>query len=319
MAMRLNNESKRLKVIGFLLLVLLSPICAFTFAPNRRHPLQLEWQQQTTTTLHLQWEDVIFNVEAAASSLASTSLDNVSFSSLPIMYIAGLLTGVSPCVWGLLPLTMSYITTAAGERNDGKVWIPTLVFATGLASVFMTFGIVAATAGTLLGPSNQLAIVSNIICLAMGFQLLELIQLPLLSLNTVLAKKSTDVTLLDASGNILSNQPAPSGSLLRTFFLGASSALVASPCSTPVLTSMLAFCAKTHHPEVGAGLLGMYSLGYSTPLLVVAATGGQLLTKGNAQPWVTQMTGAVLVWIGTKGVLTAVLGDASLAGLAILE
>jgi len=57
------------------------------------------------------WEDIVYRAESVASSLASVSLKDPSnlVTSIPIMYGAGLLTSVSPCVWGLLPLTVSYI------------------------------------------------------------------------------------------------------------------------------------------------------------------------------------------------------------------
>jgi cytochrome c-type biogenesis protein len=113
--------------------------------------------------------------------------------------------------------------------------------------------------------------------------------------------------------------------LLRTFFLGGSSALVASPCATPVLTSILAFVASSKSPLLGAALLFGYTLGYSTPLLLVASTGGQALAKlrqsnsgiyGKIAPWVTPFTAGILLWYGTDGMLTTILGDPSLAGLA---
>ena len=314
-----SSSNHRIKVPIFFFgmivvaIMMLVPRCS-SFAPPATSVLR------TKSKLHLQWEDVVYSAEAAAASLATNSLDHISLTTIPVMYGAGLLTSVSPCVWGLLPLTMSYITTAAGERNDKNPTIPTLVFAAGLASVFMTFGVIAATAGTLFGggPSTPLGLLSNLISLTMGLQLLELLQLPLPSINNIFqSSSSNDLILLDASGNILSNTngDGDGGSLLRTFFLGASSAVVASPCATPVLTSILAFCTA-HHPAVGAGLLGMYSLGYSTPLLVVAATGGQVF---RGAPWVTQLTGGVLVCLGTQGILTALLGDASLAGLEIID
>ena len=302
------------------------PRCSAFVPPVTSHTKSTSISK-SKSKLFLQWEDIVYSAEAAAASLATNSLDHVSLTTIPVMYGAGLLTSVSPCVWGLLPLTMSYITTAAGERNDKNPTIPTLVFAAGLASVFMTFGVIAATAGTLFGggPSTPLGLLSNLISLAMGLQLLELLQIPLPSINNIFQSSSSssstkDLILLDASGNILSSTTsttgnANSGSLVRTFLLGASSAVVASPCATPVLTSILAFCTA-HHPAVGAGLLGMYSLGYSTPLLVVAATGGQVF---RGAPWVTQLTGGVLVCLGTQGILTALLGDASLAGLEIIE
>merc|ERR1719189_523126 len=63
-------------------------------------------------------------------------------------------------------------------------------------------------------------------------------------------------------------------SLLRTFLLGGSSALVASPCATPVLTSILAYVTASRNPALGAALLFSYTAGYSTLLLVIGATGG---------------------------------------------
>jgi len=63
------------------------------------------------------WEDVIYNAQSAATNLAGNSLKEASFSSFPLMYGAGLLASVSPCVWGLLPLTMSYIYCSGRKRR----------------------------------------------------------------------------------------------------------------------------------------------------------------------------------------------------------
>jgi cytochrome c-type biogenesis protein len=71
-------------------------------------------------------------------------------------------------------------------------------------------------------------------------------------------------------------------------------------------------------------------LGYATPLLLVAATGGQALANlkssegnsvyGKIAPWVTPLTAGVLLWYGTNGLLTSFFGEPSMAGLApILE
>merc|ERR1712232_383617 len=104
------------------------------------------------------------------------------------------------------------------------------------------------------------------------------------------------------------------GSLFRTFLLGGSSALVSSPCATPVLTSILAFVSKANDPFLGAFLLLGYTVGYSTPLLLVAASGGQILTNlsaredsvyGKVAPWITPLTGGILLWYGINGLLAA--------------
>ena len=315
-------------------------------------------QQRTTTTRPptarpmLGWEDVVFNAESVASTWASTSLQDPSnlVTSLPIMYGAGLLTSFSPCVWGLLPLTMSYISNAAGDREDQQTTLPTVAFAAGLAAVFCTLGVTAAQLGGVFGGSqggpddlNLIGIFSNLIVFVMGLQLLELIRVPLPSMDFLRDKVNPSSSgtngqpiLLDGSGKILSDKNSndqksqEQGSLFRTFLLGGSSALVASPCATPVLTSILAFVAKTQNPVLGGALLLGYTLGYSTPLLLLASTGGQALVDLKKQsqgsgvwskvaPWVTPFTAGILLWYGTNGFLTALLGDPSLAGLQVLE
>lgn len=301
----------------------------------------------------------MFNAESAAGALASTSLQggtpNSLLASLPVMYAAGLLTSVSPCVWGLLPLTLTYISQAAGERADKRATLPTVMFALGLASVFCTLGVAAAKLGGVLGGASSasssspglglvLPVLSNAVCLLMGLQLLDLIQIPFLSLDFArkrarTSSSSSEPILIDGTGRIMSSQEesdgdSNGGSLLRVFLLGGSSALVASPCATPVLTSILAFVAGSSDQSavLGALLLLVYTLGYSTPLLWIAGTGGQALARlrdenegggsssarfGAVSQWVTPLTAGILLWYGTTGMLTAVFGDPSLAGMVI--
>jgi cytochrome c-type biogenesis protein len=242
-------------------------------------------------------------------------------------------------VWGLLPLTISYISTAAGEREDKGTALPTLFFALGLASVFCSLGLVAATVGgAIYGNSGNtnilLPLISNAVCCLMGFQLLDLIKLPLPSLQPSGVKKSSDEPILiDGSGKILSKDGGKDekSSLFRTFLLGGSSALVASPCATPVLTSILAYVANSSDPVLGTVLLLVYTLGYSTPLLLTAATGGKALVKlkelgedetsvyAQIAPLVTPFTAGILLWYGTNGLLTSTLGNPSLAGIGMMN
>ena len=211
---------------GFLTLLMFLPWCdSFTSTIHTRN-------NHNTRLLMANWDDVVINAQSAASSLASTSLEDPSnlLSSIPVIYGAGLLTSVSPCVWGLLPLTMSYISTAAGEREDKDIALPTLAFALGLATVFCSLGLAAATVGGVVygnsGSTNiLLPLVSNAICCLMGFQLLDLVTIPLLSLQTQggkLKKQSNDQPILiDGSGKIMStDDDKKEGSLFRTFLLG---------------------------------------------------------------------------------------------------
>ena len=287
----------------------------------------------TTSALQaLSLDEIIYNAGSTANDLATSSLssDHNLLQTLPLLYAAGLLTSVSPCVWGLLPLTMSYISNAAGERADQQTTLPTLAFAGGLATVFCSLGVAAAELGGVFGSSGGTVwtgVLSNGICLAMGLKLLELVELPLPSLNVL--REEEEPLFIDANGQVMQSKrkQREGGSLVRTFLLGGSSALVASPCATPVLTSILAYVAQAHNAGLGALLLLGYTLGYSTPLLLVASTGGKALVEiknkkgwySEIAPWITPLTGGILLWYGTNGLLTSILGDPSMLGLPIIE
>lgn len=93
---------------------------------------------------------------------------------------------------------------------------------------------------------------------------------------------------------------------------GASSALVASPCCTPVLASILGFIATSQDPALGLVLLLTYSIGYTTPLMAAGTASGVLsrLMSANGLKWITPASGALLISYGTYNGLSALFGAA---------
>jgi len=342
-----NSSRITRTLFGAILLQLFASVCvteAFTTTRNANH-------LQFTSTSHTEFgklnafplaelssfnfEDLVYAAQSTAGNLASENISSsTSVSSLAVLYFAGLLTSFSPCALGLLPLTISYISSAAGEREDKAVFLPTLAFALGLASVFIGFGLSVSLVGGVFGSSGNenlfgtliLGGVSGGIAIAMGLQLLELVKLPIPSFEIGNFGGDGDV---DGSGG----GGGGGGALFRTFLLGGSSALVASPCATPVLTSILGFVAASRDPLLGSILLFVYTIGYSTPLLIVGASGGQALASAQAASLanedsfaakagslVTPLIASILIIYGTNGILEALLGNPSIAGLApVLE
>uniref|UniRef100_A0A0E0F972 Cytochrome C biogenesis protein transmembrane domain-containing protein n=1 Tax=Oryza meridionalis TaxID=40149 RepID=A0A0E0F972_9ORYZ len=64
--------------------------------------------------------------------------------------------------------------------------------------------------------------------------------------------------------------------LLEAYLAGLTFALAASPCSTPVLATLLGYVATSRDPIVGGSLLLTYTTGYVAPLLIAASFAGAL-------------------------------------------
>ena len=132
----------------------------------------------------------------------------------------------------------------------------------------------------------------------MGLNLLEVLPLRLPSLDL-------DVRGLPA----LRSLPPPARAGAEAYLAGLTFALAASPCSTPVLASLLAWVSTSRDPVAGGGLLLAYSAGYVAPLLGAALGAGalaRLLALRRWSGWVTPACGVLLLAGGTYALLSRI-------------
>ncbi|MEO1148340.1 MAG: cytochrome c biogenesis protein CcdA, partial [Cyanobacteria bacterium J06638_22] len=90
-------------------------------------------------------------------------------------------------------------------------------------------------------------------------------------------------------------------SAVRSYLLGLTFGLVASPCSTPVLATLLAWISTTQNPVLGGSLLLAYTAGYVAPLILAGtftASLKKLLELRRWSGWITPASGALLVGFG---------------------
>lgn len=239
----------------------------------------------------------LYDLQIWAKELVDTQLTHLTPVSGAVLYGAGLLTSLSPCALSLVPLTMAYLTDDGTDpsRNQKTLLFRAGMFTVGLATSLSVLGLSATLAGKLFGSAGAgalgaaLPLTASGVAIVMGLNLLDLINLKLPSFEATMQ---------------LDKFP-PS---LQAFLLGATSALIASPCSTPVLASILGFVAASGEPYLGAGLLFSYSLGYSTPLLVAGVLSGAVTSfiakRGDGFSWVTPATAAMLISYGTYSSLS---------------
>ena len=87
------------------------------------------------------------------TNIAST-LSGRPLVALPLLFVAGVLTSLTPCIYPMIPITAAIVggQTASGVRTDR--WRPlllSLTYVIGLATVYSALGLFAGLTGTLFG------------------------------------------------------------------------------------------------------------------------------------------------------------------------
>ncbi|MBX5481396.1 MAG: thioredoxin fold domain-containing protein [Myxococcaceae bacterium] len=186
---------------------------------------------------------------------------------LPGIFLAGLLTFVSPCILPLVPLYLSLLGGASiselekGGQGSGRLRIQLLVtavaFALGLGAVFVALGLAATAVGHALLTHRALLLqLGGLVVFLFGLKFLGVLRLP----------------FLEREARPLLQRLRQGSTVLGAFLFGAAFALGWTPCVGPVLGSVLTFTAsRASHALEGAAYLGAYAAGLSVPLIAAAA------------------------------------------------
>ncbi|MDX2231280.1 MAG: cytochrome c biogenesis protein CcdA [Leptolyngbyaceae cyanobacterium bins.349] len=225
----------------------------------------------------------LYQLAQFANALVASQLSHLTLISVGIIFLAGLLTSLTPCMLSMLPITIGYIggyeTKTRLQAAAQSTW-----FALGLATTLAGLGILAAVVGQIYGQIGLgLPIIVSVIAILMGLNLLEALPLRLPSYG----------------GLDWISQELPEG--VRSYLIGLTFGLVASPCSTPVLATLLAWISSTQDPVLGAALLLAYTLGYVAPLILAGtftASIKKLLEVRQWSGWITPVSGGLLVGFG---------------------
>ena len=218
----------------------------------------------------------------------SAQLSSNPAAVLPIIFGAGVLTSLTPCIYPMIPITAAIVGgTTVGEVRPPR-WRPlllSLTYALGLALVYSALGLFAGLTGTLFGSISSnpwlYFVMANLLILA-AFAMLEVIPVRL---------PSALVTRAATTGT--------GGRFSGAFAMGAMSGLVAAPCSAPVMAAVLTWVAATKSGALGFLYLFVFSLGMCTLLVVVGVAGGTIARLPRAGEWMLWIKRAfALIMIG---------------------
>ncbi|MDX2245024.1 MAG: cytochrome c biogenesis protein CcdA [Leptolyngbyaceae cyanobacterium bins.302] len=193
-----------------------------------------------------------------------------------LAFLGGLVASISPCILSLLPVNLTYIgTREINSRRDAV--IKASAFVLGVVTVLSLLGVFSAFAGfVFVQYRGYFHLFVGTVIVLMGLSLAGIFTLPLPQ-NSWL-KVSRDETR--------SPQSESSWSMLRTcaiepFIVGLTFALVSSPCTSPVMISVLAAGAATGSQLQSALAMVSYALGYTAIIFLASLfTGLAKQTRG---------------------------------------
>lgn len=195
-----------------------------------------------------------------------TYLQSSLLTSLIIAFIGGVLASLTPCVYPMIPITAGVIGHANVGGSRWRGFFLSLIYVTGMALTYAALGVFAAATGRFFGTINSspwtFLVVGNVLLL-FGLAMLDAVPLPTFA------------------GRFASTRLGLGG----IFLAGIASALVAGPCTTPVLGSLLAYTATSQSLIAGGLLLFVFSLGMGALLLGVGTFSSFLAALPRSGPW----------------------------------
>jgi cytochrome c-type biogenesis protein len=199
-----------------------------------------------------------------------TYLQSSLLASVVLAFLGGVLASLTPCVYPMIPITAGVIGHANVGGSKRRGFALSLTYVTGMALTYAALGIFAAATGRFFGAINSnpwtFLVVGNVLLL-FGLSMLDVVQLP------TFAGKITNKRL----------------GIAGIFLAGISSALVAGPCTTPVLGSLLAYTASSQSLIMGGLLLFVFSLGMGALLLGVGTFSSFLASMPRSGAWMVKI------------------------------
>lgn len=173
-----------------------------------------------------------------------------------ISYLAGVATSFTPCIYPLVPITIGII--GGQTKSKFKGFVLSIIYVFGISITYTVLGILASLGGRVFGLTANnpwVNLVVGIVLVIFGLSMFDIITLPFV-------------------GSYGLNQAKYRKNWIGIFVMGFLSGLIAVPCTTPILGSILTFVAINRSILTGGLLLFVYGFGCGTLLIIVGTFAG---------------------------------------------
>ncbi|MFA5287298.1 MAG: cytochrome c biogenesis protein CcdA [Candidatus Omnitrophota bacterium] len=210
----------------------------------------------------------------------------MNLSGSPIDYVFAFLGGVmisfTPCVYPLIPVSVSYISARSNSKPKG--FILSLIYVTGIAFIYSILGLIASLTGKIFGSISSHPVtylVVGTIIVIFGLSMMDLFHV--------------------SFGTNFGSPVFKKKGYFSIFLLGITSGFIISPCLTPVLGSILSYLATRKNIFYGMSLLAVFAYGMGLIFILSGTFAGILVNLPKSGRWMKyfkKAAGILLVFIG---------------------
>jgi thiol:disulfide interchange protein DsbD len=195
-------------------------------------------------------------------------------------FVGGFLTSLTPCVYPLIPITMSLFGARDEQVSRGRAMALAAAYVNGMGVMYACLGVFFGLAGKTFG--TQLASPAVVGPIALLFLVMAASMFGAFDLNLppAFAERLTKIGGKGLGGS---------------FAMGLVGGIIAAPCTGPVLATILLWIATTRSVVLGASLLYTYALGMGVLFFGLAAFAARLPKSGAWMEGVKSVFGVFMI------------------------
>jgi thiol:disulfide interchange protein DsbD len=184
-----------------------------------------------------------------------------------IIFFGGLALNLTPCVYPLIPITISFF--GGKETSKGRTFWMALAYVLGIAVTYSILGVVAALGGGLFGtlltnPIVLIGIAAILVGLSLSMFGVYEFRLP--------------------TGLMTAASQSKAG-IFGSFFMGLTLGIVAAPCVGPFVIGLLTYVAAMQSVVLGFFMFFTLAMGLGLPYLFLAMFSSKISSMPRSGTW----------------------------------
>ncbi|HUJ27775.1 MAG TPA: cytochrome c biogenesis protein CcdA, partial [Myxococcales bacterium] len=203
----------------------------------------------------------------------------VSAGTFLFLFLGGVLTSLTPCVYPLIPITVGVFGARDSQSRLRSVAL-SATYVAGIAAMYSLLGVFAALSGRAFGSvmsSPWVIGIMAVLLLALAASMFGAFEVAL-------------PFTLQQRLNLVKGAGFPSA-----FTMGLVAGIIAAPCTGPVLAGVLAYVSTTRNAALGFWMMFTYAIGMGLLFFILGATSMRLPRSGAWMETAKSVLGVALV------------------------